>query len=234
MKINEVVILAGGLGSRLRGVLPDLPKPLAPVNGKPFIFYILDFWFNQGITKFILAIGYKHDLIINEIRESKFSDFVEFSIEEELLDTGGAILKCLSQIKGNNFIVQNGDTYIPIKLKSLLKKYKELSYKTIFIATVAGEDENRYKLLTIDKSGLITEDFNLEGKRGINSGLYILNKLKILKIGYAREEKISFEKVILNDLIIKKECTGAFFNSPFLDIGIPQDYNKAQFLLKDA
>jgi len=234
MKINEVLILAGGLGSRLRGVVPDLPKPLAPVNGKPFIFYILDFWMNQGINKFILAIGYKHELIIKEIKRSKFSNFVDFSIEEELLDTGGAILKCLPQIKGNNFIVQNGDTYIPIRLKTLLKKYKELSNKTIFVATVAGEDEDRYKLLIIDESGLITEDFNLEGKRGINSGLYIFNKLKISKIGYPMEEKISFEKVILNDLIIKKECSGAFFNSLFLDIGVPEDYNKAQFMLKEA
>ena len=233
MNISEVLILAGGLGSRLREVIPDLPKPLAPVNGKPFLFYILDFWMNQGISKFILAIGYKHELIIKEIRESKFSNFVDFSIEHELLDTGGAILKCLSQIKGNNFIVQNGDTYIPIKLKSLLNKYKELSNKTIFVASVAGEDEDRYKSIIIDKNGLITENFNLEGKRGINSGLYIFNKLKISRIGYPMEEKISFEKVILNDLIHKKECTGAFFDSPFLDIGIPEDYNKAQFLLKE-
>ena len=72
MKINEIVILAGGLGTRLRKVVSSVPKPLAIVNGKPFLFHLLEFWINQGINKIVLAVGYKHEIIIDEVKNSTY------------------------------------------------------------------------------------------------------------------------------------------------------------------
>ena len=232
MKINEIVILAGGLGTRLRKVVSSVPKPLAIVNGKPFLFHLLEFWINQGINKIVLAVGYKHEIIIHEVKNSTFSPYVCFSIEKKELGTGGAIIKSLDLIKNDNFIAQNGDTYVPIKLELLIKGFKNCPKSSAFIAVVNGTDEKRYKLLSISKNNLISQFHNNIRYRGINSGLYILNKYKLLDKKYEKYEKISFENTILNDLIAKNDCSGAFFEAPFIDIGIPEDYYKAHDIIK--
>ena len=130
-----------------------------------------------------------------------------FLLKKEL-GTGGAIIKSLDLIKNNNFIVQNGDTYVPIKLE-LLTKVLKCPESSAFIAVVNGTDEKRYKLLSIAKNSLITQFHNNIKYRGINSGLYILNKYKLLDKKYEKYEKYHLN-TILNDLIAKNDCSGAF------------------------
>ncbi len=109
--ITEAIILAGGLGTRLKSVVADLPKSLAPVAGKPFLAYLLDYSKKQGIKKFIFALGYKTEQIEAFVKESLPDGSYIFSIEEEPLGTGGAIYKACSRISEMHVIVLNADTF---------------------------------------------------------------------------------------------------------------------------
>jgi D-glycero-alpha-D-manno-heptose 1-phosphate guanylyltransferase len=91
MRVKEAIILAGGLGTRLQGILPDLPKCMAPVNGKPFLTFVLDYLEVQGINKVILSVGYRNDQIINYFKNRYHSILIEYVIETEPLGTGGAV-----------------------------------------------------------------------------------------------------------------------------------------------
>ena len=103
--MKEAIILAGGLGTRLRSAVPDLPKCMAPVNGKPFIGYVIDNLQKQGVNKFILSLGYMSDAIISYINTDYPSLNVQFAIEKEPLGTGGAIyLSCTKATEQHVFV----------------------------------------------------------------------------------------------------------------------------------
>src|SRR5215212_4677823 len=143
--ITEAIILAGGLGTRLRSAVPDLPKCMAPVNSKPFIVYVIDYLSRQGIKKFILSLGYKHEIIteyFDSIMQSKTQNLkhktqgrtagqsdsltthnlpltIQYSIEEEPLGTGGAIKLACKRATEKNVLVANGDTLFKIDVIKL-------------------------------------------------------------------------------------------------------------------
>ena len=116
MKITEAIILAGGLGTRLRSAVPDLPKCMAPVNGKPFIAYVIDYLQQQGITRFVLSLGYMHEAIIEFISKEYPLLDVEYSIEAEPLGTGGAIRYACLKTETDNVIATNGDTLFKVNI----------------------------------------------------------------------------------------------------------------------
>ena len=117
--VVEAIILAGGLGTRLREAVPDLPKAMAPVAGKPFISYVIDHLRMQGIERFIFSLGYKHDAVESYLQEQYPTlDYVTV-VEKEPLGTGGAILFALEQIQTNNILIANGDTLFNIKLEEV-------------------------------------------------------------------------------------------------------------------
>src|ERR1700712_2491352 len=117
--IEEAIILAGGLGTRLKSVVADLPKSLAPVAGRPFLAFLLDYAKKQGVTKFIFALGYKTELIENFIKEYLPEGSYVFSIEEEPLGTGGAIYKACGLAENKNVIVLNADTFFGVSFSNL-------------------------------------------------------------------------------------------------------------------
>src|SRR5450432_2512751 len=112
--ITEAIVLAGGLGTRLQSVVTDLPKSLAPIAGKPFLAYLLDYAKKEGINKFIFALGYKTELIEEFVKGYLPEDSYSFSVEQEPLGTGGAIYKACNQITGTNAIVLNADTFFAV------------------------------------------------------------------------------------------------------------------------
>ena len=119
MAIKEAIILAGGLGTRLRSAVPDLPKCMAPVAGKPFLHYVISYLQKQGIEKFVFAVGYKHEFI-EEFLSNELSDIhYQLSIEEEPLGTGGAIKLACKKASEKTILVLNGDTFFKIKLNKL-------------------------------------------------------------------------------------------------------------------
>src|SRR5258706_6567248 len=122
-KKNELIILAGGLGTRLRSVVSDLPKCMAPVNGKPFLSYVIDYFQQQGIEKFIYTLGYKHEIIIDYLSQFTAhhpSLIFQYSIEEEPLGTGGAIKQAFSYVTEKNVLVANGDTLFKVNTTTLV------------------------------------------------------------------------------------------------------------------
>lgn len=219
----EAIVLAGGLGTRLSSVLPELPKPMAPINGQPFLKYILDYLLRNGISKIILAVGYKADIIKSYFGDNYLGINLIYSLEDVPLGTGGAIKKALSYCNEEDVFIINGDTYFNVDLKRMKDfHYNNSSYLTIAVKLMNNFE--RYGAVIIDKN--IIKKFKekeptLQGK--INGGIYLI-KCNIMDS--ISEESFSFEKTILESGIL--EIFAFESDGYFIDIGVPEDYYKAQ------
>ena len=229
--INEAIILAGGLGTRLRSVVADLPKCMAPVAGSPFLYYVIKHLQKEGIDKFIFSVGYKNESIINYI-EKEFSNIeYKFSIEEEPLGTGGAVKFALEKTTEENILVCNGDTLFKIDIEQLNDfHFRNNADCTLSLKPMYHFD--RYGIVELDDDGLI---ISFQEKRFytlglINGGVYALNCKKFLKQNFPA--KFSFEKDYLERCVANKKMYGLTQDEYFIDIGIPEDYERAQEELK--
>lgn len=225
--IKEAIVLAGGLGTRLRDVVSELPKCLAPVNGIPFLKFVIDYLITQENSRFVFALGYKHSLV-EDFLESSYPglDYL-VSIESEPLGTGGAIQQALSHTREENVFVCNGDTLF----KADLDKLADLHYQVRSACTLAlkqMQNFSRYGVVELGEDMKITsfkeKAFYTEGL--INGGMYILNKSKLL--GKALPDKYSFEKDFLERFLDEGNFFGLPQSSYFIDIGIPEDFLRAQ------
>jgi D-glycero-alpha-D-manno-heptose 1-phosphate guanylyltransferase len=227
----EIIILAGGLGTRLKSAVPELPKCLAPVNDKAFLSYLIKYLINNGATKIILSLGYKNDYFIKFLENEKFNINIELVIEEEALGTGGAVLNSMNLINNENFVVVNGDTFYNIDLLKLFKFHidKE-SMCTIGLKPMKN----------IERYGTVEFTHNMEiikfnekifYKEGyINGGTLILNK-NIFNIN-PNSKTFSIEDVYIKFAIQNRKAFGLISDEYFIDIGIPDDYKRAQEELK--
>lgn len=222
----QAIILAGGRGSRLSNIINDRPKPMADVNGYPFLEYLIHQLKSYGLTEIILSVGYKGEIIKDYFGDgSKWSVDISYSEEEIPLGTGGAILKAKSLIKTDNFIVMNGDSLLELDYHVFIKSH--YSHKGIGTIAIAGvEDASRYGSVKMDEQHRIVS-FNekgIEGKGYINGGIYCFNKdiFHHIPEGYVSIEKEIFPKLINNGLYGFK--TEGFF----IDIGTPESYELAQ------
>lgn len=225
--INEAIILAGGLGTRLRSVVSDSPKCMAIVNGKPFLQYVIDYLFSQNIIHVILSIGYKSEQIIKFVNHHYANKNIEFVIEEEPLGTGAAIKLALVKTISKNVFILNGDTFFKINFKKL-EDVHFLNTSTCTLALKPMKNFERYGVVELDKnSKIISFKEKQFYKTGfINAGVYILNKEIFLKQQFP--EKFSFEKEFLEKNNNKMPFYGCTQNEYFIDIGIPEDFQKAQ------
>ncbi|MDQ6757304.1 MAG: nucleotidyltransferase family protein [Bacteroidota bacterium] len=225
--IKECIILGGGLGTRLRSVIPDLPKCMAPVSGKPFLAYVVAYLQTQGIEKFILSIGYKSETII-EYLNSQAKDFqYQLSIEDEPLGTGGAIKFACTKSSEKTVVVVNGDTLFKINLNKLAA-FHHMCGAHCTLSLKPMKDFDRYGIVELNKDYSIRsfkeKQFYESGL--INGGVYILDAEKFLKEDMP--EKFSFEKDYLEILYNKRRMYGVIQDEYFIDIGIPEDYERAQ------
>ena len=231
----EAIILAGGLGTRLRSVIPDLPKPLAPIEGKPFLEYLLNYWEAQGIKHFILSVGYKHNTIQEYFGTKYKSADVSYAVEPEPLGTGGGLLLSVQKLKSNQpFISLNGDTFFAVNRRSLLKYH--LEYKAdMTLSLVEVSENNRFGRITQNEEGWITSiESTSHGSKNflVNGGVYILaqNLLKTFK--NRNSTNFSLEDELLPELFKdKKRVAGFLSKTTFIDIGVPQDYIRAAKIL---
>lgn len=225
-----IIILAGGLGTRLRSVVSDLPKCMAPVNGKPFLDYVIDHFFKQGITDFIFSLGYKHEIIIRHLEaftidDSRFT--FHYSIEDEPLGTGGAIKKACAFAKNANVFATNGDTLF--KADTALLQALHIGKKAACtLALKPMKNFDRYGVIELDEEDTV-KSFNekryyAEGL--INGGLYMLNVEDFLNASLP--EKFSFEKDYLEKFYTQSTMVGLVQDEYFIDIGIPEDYARVQ------
>ncbi|WP_054741955.1 nucleotidyltransferase family protein [Cellulosilyticum ruminicola] len=221
----EAIILAGGLGTRLREAVKDVPKPMAPVNDRPFLQYILEYLGKHNIVKVVLAVGYKWE-VIRDYFGNQYKDIkIEYSVEEEQLGTGGAIKQALAQCDEEDIFVINGDTYFDVNLLDMLNHHKETGAQ-LTIATKKMYEFDRYGTVQSDDNRIVKfeeKKFNMEGS--INGGIYLLKKSLLNTIV---EKKFSFEKDIMEKLVTERFFSAFESNTYFMDIGIPSDYKQFQ------
>ena len=229
--VKEAIILAGGFGTRLREALPDLPKCMAPVNGRPFLFYVINYLRMQGIEKFIFSLGYKHE-VIEAYLNTEFStlDF-QCLIEKEPLGTGGAILASCYKASEQTVLVVNGDTIFKVDIEKAFAEHTQHdSDCTLLLKSM--ENFDRYGMVELNGDNSIRsfkeKQFYESGL--INGGVYILNTEQFL----AEEltSKFSFEKEYLEKYFETRRIYGAVQDEYFIDIGIPEDFLLAQHELK--
>ena len=245
----QAILLCGGMGTRLRSVVSDRPKPMADICGKPFLQYLLEMLRDKGITEVIFALGYMGEMI-----EEYFRDGSAF--EEEPLGTGGAIRNALPKIMGEEVLVLNADTYFPMDYQGLYHFHQE-NDGDFSLATRAVPDISRYGAVRRDAAGRILawneklEDGGqqrgeklgegskqpIEGNAQqaasvspkslsgeINGGIYVMKKSLIAEIP---EGKQSLEQDCIPKWLSEgKRIFGLPFEGYFMDIGIPKDYQQ--------
>ncbi len=233
--IKEAIILAGGFGTRLRPVVSELPKCMAPVNGKPFLFYLINFLQAGGIEKFIFSIGYMLESIENYLqKEYSFLNY-KISSESEPLGTGGAIKLACEKCKQENVVACNGDTLFEIDLQQLWK-FHETKNAACSLSLKPMENFDRYGVVELNENDSIKsfkeKKFYTSGL--INGGVYALNVDSFRNEHLP--EKFSFEKDYLEKNIStsgdSEKLFGIVQDKYFIDIGIPEDYERAQVELK--
>lgn len=219
---TPVIILAGGFGTRLSTVVKDVPKPMAPINGKPFLHYIFKELQQQKIQKVILSVGYLKEIIQAYFKKEYIGIVIEYAIEEAPLGTGGGIKNAFNKIENDAYIL-NGDTFFDIPLSALKNTSADI---TIALKPMLQFD--RYGTVEVDSTQRIIS-FNEKKycEHGlINGGVYYFKKSLFEKI--KTEDKFSFEKAILEKHLLDLQIRGKIFDNYFIDIGIPEDYKKAQ------
>lgn len=223
----EAIILAGGLGKRLQGIVNDVPKPMADICGRPFLSYLIDNLLGQGISKILLSVGYKYETI-KKYFGLEYKDLdIEYAIENEPLGTGGAIMKAIELVNGESSIILNGDTFFDVDLKKIAEFHsKQDSNVTIAVKSMHSFD--RYGSVAIRGTRITGFEEKSFKKFGyINGGIYVVNK-NILKFLKKNRSPFSFEV----DFLFKNAAKIPFFafisDGYFIDIGVPDDYMRAQ------
>ncbi len=226
--MREAVILAGGFGTRLRSVVSDVPKPLAPVAGRPFLAYVLDALVRQGFGHAVLATGYMHEKVEecfgNEYRGIKIS----YARELTPLGTGGAIVNALQHCTADSVTVLNGDTLFLADLGQL-ERYADSNGTPLAIVLRAVPDAGRYGAVETAADGRIIafrEKDPLAGAGNINGGIYRLQQS--LLDGYAVGQQFSFEKEVMQQRYAEEAFYAYADGAYFIDIGVPEDYRRAQ------
>ena len=221
------VILAGGLGTRLRKIVSDRPKVMAEINGKPFLYYLLNQLAEAGIERVVISTGYMSQKIEETIGSSYRSLHIDYSKEEKPLGTAGA-LKLAGQVDGTNYhLVMNGDSFTEVDLVSLMVVHKK-SDANITIIVKAVEDSSRYGKIQINDNNNITgftEKASCTGRGFINAGVYMMNTSVLLEI--PGKLPCSLE----NDFFPKmldKGIYGYETKEKFIDIGTPKSFAKAE------
>ncbi|PZP51401.1 MAG: nucleotidyltransferase [Pseudopedobacter saltans] len=229
---KECIILSGGLGTRLKSVVPDLPKSMAYIDGKPFLWYLVRYFLSQEVTTFVFALGYKQEVIEAYLSssDSPFSNTdaqYKISVENEPLGTGGAIKKALMLTKCPNVLIANGDTMFQVDTTALLDFHNQ-QQSLCTLALKPMVDFERYGFVEIDGKNKVTDfkEKQFYEKGNINGGIYALDVDRFMQMDFP--EKFSFEKEFLEPQAAQGSLFGLLQNGYFIDIGIPEDYERAQ------
>jgi D-glycero-alpha-D-manno-heptose 1-phosphate guanylyltransferase len=225
--LKEAIILAGGFGTRLKTVVSDLPKPMAPVNGKPFLDYLLAYLAHYNIQKVVLSVGHLADKIIQQYGNSFKGISISYAHEKEPLGTGGGIRLAMEQCHSRDILVLNGDSFFDIDLNKLYEYHCPYWDCTIALRKVA--DASRYGTIKLNYD-LIKEFREKDGlhKEGIiNAGVYLLKRDFYLD-KTKPHVNFSIERDFFEARINEMNISGIEQKAYFIDIGIPEDYQKAQ------
>lgn len=222
----EAVVLAGGFGTRLRSVINDVPKPMAPVRNRPFLEYILNWLSEYSIRRIVISTGFKAESISSYFGQDFHGIAIEYAREEKPLGTGGGIMNSLTHVQEDNIIIINGDTYFPVDLDALMSCHR-MSGVAVTIAIKKMTDAGRYGTVIMNKDNGIVQFHEKSFHEGglINGGVYVIKKSFLKEMDL--QESFSFEKDVLERYADGTFAKGLIFDYPFIDIGIPEDYIKA-------
>jgi len=221
----KTVILAGGLGTRLKDCVPDLPKVMAPVGGRPFLEYLLDRLDAGGISEVILSVGYKAEIVMAHFGKRYKGLSIRYAIEKEPLGTGGAAAYALAGSGDEPALVLNGDTYLEIDYSELIRWYRREPSDAAMVLR-RTRDVSRYGSVLCE-NGRVT-GFLEKGRGGagfVNAGVYIL-KPSILS-RYHLPAKFSIEADLWQRYTHEFRLRAYETEAYFIDIGIPEDYARA-------
>ncbi len=221
-----MVILAGGFGSRLQSVLKGRPKPLADINGTPFIKFLFQDWINNGFNDFILSLHYEAQTIINYANNEKRNGILkncnlQFVVEPKPLGTGGAVSYVLKKtnIKDDDIYIANADTWLNGGYKKMIKS------KGNCIGIVKVPNTERYGKVITNNKNLINEFHEKKNSVGpgyINAGFYKLKRINFINTG---DKPFSIEKNLFPKLVKNRKLNCEILTDDFIDIGIPEDYH---------
>lgn len=228
MHVNEAVILAGGLGTRLRSVISDKPKVMAEVCGAPFLSWIIKAIKNDGVNRVILCVGYLSEQVEDYFNEEFQGVEIVYSKEDKPLGTGGAIVNAVNNIKSENIFILNGDSWCVTNLRKFSSDYFNRSAQaSVVLAKVP--DSGRYGSVEFDADNKLTSfrEKNPEGLPGwINAGIYLVNKSLLHRIP-SPNRNISLEKEVL-PMWVKEGMYGFPSEGSFIDIGTPESFLLAE------
>jgi len=227
MKTKEAIILAGGFGTRLAHVVSDLPKPMAPINGTPFLSFVMKKLAEAGVNHVVLSTGYLHEKIEDFYKNSFEGMTISYAREIEPLGTGGAIKFALEKTTTDSVLVLNGDTFFDINFEEF-DQFFQTKQAVLSVALRHENHTERYGSVAIDENKKIqnfAEKNEAKGEGLINGGIYLLKKDWLKNL--AMPQTFSFEKEILEKLYAENDFYGLPFDAYFIDIGIPEDYEKA-------
>lgn len=222
---RKAIILAGGLGTRLKHLVPDLPKPMAPVCGKPFLVYILDLLAKNGFSSVILSVGYKHEQIESFFGHRYNNLEITYSVENEPLGTGGAIKKALEKSSSGEVFVINGDTYFAVDFQGMEQFHREKK-AVMTMALKPMESYSRYGSVEFNENYIEQFKEKMPTSKGyINGGVYLLQTHKLPLSEWP--EKFSFEQDYLEKEVARQLFAPFISKTYFIDIGVPEDFMKA-------
>ena len=227
---TKAVLLVGGLGTRLRVVVPSAPKPLAPVGNRPFLELLIRQLGSQGIRTLIMCTGYLADQIEGEFGDgSGLGVTIEYSKEPEPLGTAGAVKFAERLLQGvPDFVVMNGDSFLELDLNQLIQLHRTHGGLST-MAVVSVENAGRYGTVHVDSGNRVTEFCEKTGSDSpglINAGVYVFSAaiLELIPAG-----PVSLEKDVFPTLL-DQGVHAARQHGVFIDIGTPADYARAQEL----
>ncbi len=225
---DEAIILAGGFGTRLRAVVSDVPKPLAPVAGRPFLAWLLDRLAASGMRRCILATGYLSELVERDIGASWQGMAIVYSVEPEPLGTGGAIRLAAQQVQGQAVHVLNGDTWLAYS-PAALEQATQAAGSSMGIALAQVPDVARYGAVQVqDGRALGFLEKGQQGAGWINAGCYYLSAQALAAL--PAQAVFSFEREVLQRRAAAGDVAAFTQTQGFIDIGVPEDYQRAQEL----
>jgi D-glycero-alpha-D-manno-heptose 1-phosphate guanylyltransferase len=218
------IILAGGLGTRLRSILPQLPKCLAPVLGRPFLEWQIRSLHAQGIKNFVLGLGYGSNLVEEALSQPWASDFsIKYVVEKAPLGTGGAASLVMNKLGLDEALVINGDTLVGGEFSSLLRPLDTSDSEFLRIGSVVVKDRSRFGGLVTDLNGRVIDllEKTVSGPGLINAGFY-----RVHRKAFDGESTAAFslENSTMRRLARSRCLTACELNGPFIDVGVPEDY----------
>ncbi len=227
--LEEAIVLAGGFGTRLRTVVSDVPKPMAPVQGKPFLHWVLLSLMQKGVRRVVLSVGYMHEHISAFFGSRYGSLDIAYAIESSPLGTGGAPAKAFELLHGHQALVLNGDTYLDLDLEEVGRLW-QAQHQTIIVGR-SVDDAGRYGCMQVSADGRLL-GFAEKGQGGpglINAGAYVLDKEVVAQF-FGLVPPFSLETQVLPSLLTAQVVRVLETSGLFIDIGVPEDFQRVQGL----